>query len=617
MIYAVLDNQYKVDGFNPKEVVTLLRSEAKLTNIVDRGGTLSNIIKVSKTSNNQRTFGLLDNLQALTPQAYKLFTCDLYVEELKVFTGSLQVIESNQFFSLRVFSSSAGFFNLLKERKINTIDLSSFNHTWTAANVNSRRANTTGVVYPNINYGRWTDVANTAKAHTDWFPAVYLNTLIERIAVELGYSYTPLSNFKAALPFSKDYFTNNISIEAGLLLGSDDTYLVAASPIGIDFDTLVADPLSYFVSNNGTGWELPAGNVKVSGVINYSAEPGNGAPVTIGLYQNNGGLLLNEIVSVPAGGSGTINYEFSASNSLGFGNLIIAIDGTNNGDEIVIESGSTFNIDEGELTILDGNVIAIQDTLPNLGITDLFKYIAVKTNSLILVDNEQKTVRFELLNDIAGRINQAIDLSEKVADFDSINTYFRFEEYGQENNLDYKVPDLETDPTALPFITGRGTFTINDSSLISSKLQYEAPFFVSGKFIGIKQKPTMVLIPRYSSTALDYDEPDQVPGIRVLQINIDTSILIDISGQSSVSPQANAEFISFASDVTTFYSSLQAALNPCKIIEVPINLTDQDFADIDFTKPLFLLGAYWFLLEMRGYEVNTSSPTIFKLLKLY
>ena len=617
MIYAVLDSQYKIDGFDPREVISLTFSEAKFTDIVQRGGTLSNQVKIAKTSNNQRVLGLLDDSNANTPQAYRLFNADLYVDNLKIFSGNAQILESNEFFTIRFFSSSAGFFNRIKGRKLNTIDLSSFNHAWTAVNVNNRRTGTSGVVYPNINYGLWTDIAFNAKAHTEWFPAVYVQTLFNEIATELGYTYNALNNFTKALPFSKKDFTNNISIEAGLSLGADDTYLVAASAIGVDFDTLVSDPLDYFVSNNGNGWELPAGNVKVSGTINYSTLIGNNDPVTVGLYQNNGGTLLNEIISVAPGGSGTIDYEFSISNPLGFGNLVIAIDGNTNGDSITIESGSTFFIDEGELEILDGNTIAIQDTLPDLNIIDLFKYVAVKENALIVVDDVAKTLEFVRFNAITNRFFEATNLDGNIQDPNKIKRYYRLNDYAQNNYLDYKIADPETDPTSRPESRGRGLFTIADTNLDFEKILYEAPFYRTGRFTGFKTKPIMVLIPRYSDTALSYDEPDISPGIRIVDVVIDTSLEVQVTGQPLPSPQANATFAGFTQDITNNYQTFVAALNQCKIVEVPLNVDNQDLANIDFTKPVHLLDAYWYIMEIKQYEVNRPTATTFKLLRLF
>lgn len=617
MIYAVLDSQYQIDGFDPREVISLTFSEAKFTDIVQRGGTLSNQVKIAKTSNNQRVLGLLDDSNANTPQAYRLFNSDLYVDNLKIFSGNAQILESNEFFTIRFFSSSAGFFNRIKGRKLNTIDLSSFNHAWTAVNVNTMRTGTSGVVYPNINYGLWTDIAFNAKAHTEWFPAVYVQTLFNLIATELGYTYNALSNFTKVLPFSKKDFTNNVSIEAGLSLWADDTYLVAASAIGIDFDTLVSDPLDYFVSNNGNGWELPAGNVKVSGTINYSTLIGNNDPVTVGLYQNNGGTLLNEIISVDPGDSGTIDYEFSISNPLGFGNLVIAIDGDTNGDSITIESGSTFFIDEGELEILDGNTIAIQDTLPDLNIIDLFKYVAVKENALIVVDDVAKTLEFVRFNAITNRFFEATNLDGNVQDPNKIKRYYRLNDYAQNNYLDYKIADPETDPTSRPESRGRGLFTIADTNLDFEKILYEAPFFNTGRFTGFKTKPIMVLIPRYSDTALNYDEPDISPGIRIVDVAIDTSLLVQVTGQPLPSPQANATFAGFSQDITNNYQTFTTALNQCKIVEVPLNVDNQDLADIDFTKPVHLLDAYWYIMEIKQYEVNRPTATTFKLLRLF
>jgi hypothetical protein len=614
MIYAILDSQYKLDGFNPSEVISLTLSEAKFNDIVQRGGSLSNQVKIAKTSNNQKTLGLLDDANADTPQVYKLFNADLYVDALKVFSGNAQILESNEFYTIRFFSSSAGFFSQLKGRNLNTINLSSLNHTWTATNVNTRRQATTGVVYPNINYGRWTDVTFGARAHTDWFPAVYIQTLFDKIATELGYVYTPLANMTRVLPFSKQDFTNNISLKGSATSSIDRVItLNTGNPEeSVVLDTIV-DPLTMFNTNGGL---TVSGSFNVKGSVPYSITGPGGTSSIISLHSITTGRDYS-FLQISTGTSGTFDFELTFETA-GAEVIVVQVLRFGGADTVTtIGAGAFIEVLDGTSVIENGDLISIQDTLPDIDITNLFKYVAVSQNALIVVDNLAKTINLVRFSDIANRFYQAVDLTSKISNVNDIKRLYRRNDYAQSNYIDYQIADPKTDPTSTPNLRGRGTFTISDNNLDIEKVLYEAPFYRTGLFEGFFENKSMLLIPRYSSTPLAYDAPDIDPKVRAVDCVIDTSLLIQVTAQALPSPQANVTFEGFSKDITDNYQAFIAAFDKCKIIEVPLTINNDDLAALSFDTPISLLDAYWYILEIKEYEVNRPSPTIFKLLRIF
>ena len=614
MIYAILDGKYKIDGFDPVQVLSITFAEAEFRNIVTRGGTLSNQVKLAKTGNNQRTLGLLDDVKARTLQAYKLFEADLYIDNLKVFSGNMTILESNDYITVRFFSSSASFFSRIKGRKLNTIDLSAFNHTWTASNVNSRRQATSGVVYPNINYGSFTGIAVADQAHTRFFPAVYINTLFDEIATELGYTYTALTDFTSVLPFSlKDFTNKNLYAKSSLATPFSFSFIPYNTRINIPMDTIDSDEFSILNVFNGFLVYM-YGTYVIRVTFDYDATAcSNPVKFSLVLSASTPNPYIREYVA--SGSTGSVTFEITITAGENASNIVnFRMDGKD-GDDIIV-SNADYTVIEGVKFYQADSLLSIKNTLPDLSITELFKYVAIKENAIIAVDNQAKTIKFERFDEIANRYPTANDFSKKVADENNVRTIFHLDEYAQENHLDYKVPS-EDDPTSIPTVQGRGTFTIADNSLENEKVLYEAPFFRSGLFTGIETKPVMIIIPRYSTTALAYDEPDLSPGIRVLDVSINTDILINISAVSTVTPQANVTFSDFAKDVTDHYSSFTTALNNLKIIEVELNLTAQDVSEVSFNRPIFLLDSYWYVIKIKQFEVNRASPTTFRLLRLF
>lgn len=619
MIKLVLNSTFEIDGLDPNSEFAITLQEASFETLTERGSSFSNLVEFAKTARNVGFFGPVDSLNFTGSAPYRLYDCDVYDQDLLVFSGVFKLMETNHTLKGRVFGAAAGLFDLLKGVKINELDLSALNHTWTAGNVNANRQKTSGYVYPNINYGRYTGQTHAASGvqHTNFFPAVFVDDILDAACILAGYTYTPLGNNRI-IPFSRQNFEASNSLEARMVSTSDATYTLNAGNTsqGINF-AVSTDPLSVtaFSASLGRYIVLNKGTIRVTGIIDYASDPSSGdAQIQV---RNGSTGEIYDFISITGGDSGEFTFDLEVQNTA-ITSFILQVNlfRTAGDSQIDIFAGSTFNLESGTRQIVSGNTIPIADTLPDLDVIELFKYEATKENALMIADNKVKTFEFVRFDDIAARFGQAINWDEKVVNDIEVRLLFHIDEYGQNNYLDYEVQP-EADPSRDPQQIGRGNLTVDDTTLERAKTFYTAPFCRSGNFEGFSNKGAMIFIPRYSDPALDYQEPDIDPTPRILENVINASLSITVNGTSPPATQSNPIFRGFGQDITDHYGALSTALNRCKVVEVFLQLSNFDIEFFDVTRPVFLLNAYWFVLEIEQFQIGGAQPTKVKLLRLY
>ena len=613
-IYLDLDKQ--LDGIGADTTIALTFAAAKFNSLVSRGGTLSNRFQLAKTSNNKRQLSLLDDPNSESDRPYLLYDCRIEVDGQPTFTGLASVEESQDYYSLRVYSGITNFFELVGDKTLRDLNLSAFDHDWTAANVNGARQNdnTDGYVYPNINYGRWTGQAIGDRPHTDFFPATYFKTLLETAATEEGYTLNNYDTNKV-IPFSDGRMENRsiFGVQLEGTLGAIQSVTLDTEPIALniisDDANIIGTRAGQNVINVSEGSSLFV--TAVCAVAGTQAIPYT-------LIFGRGGLANERYAQklIPGNTAGTVGYtgEITEAGQYGF---YIARSGTGALNiELSSFITSSISVTSGVSTVEDGELISLRDTLPNIKIKDLFIYEAVRTNSLLITDPINKTLEFISINSIRANRFTALDWSDKVDTLTEPKREYRLREYAQNNYLLYKE-GTEDDPAFLanPNL-GRGNFTVNDQVLNLDRDWYTAPFAASGKSAAFTNEILAILIPTYSDTTLPYNEPDLNPQPRVLDIEIDDTFLVNITGQSVLTTQANATFEGFDLSVTNDYAALTEMFTRMKLLEVFVRLNAIDIANLDITKPVYLLNSYWFIREVSQFEVTSSTSTKIKLIRL-
>jgi hypothetical protein len=629
----VLDLDKVLDGYNPSEVIALTFAEAKFNSIVERGGTFSNKINLAKTANNAKHLGFPDDNRETSARPYTLFDCRIELG-MPIFYGVAVVEESQDFFVLRIFSGTAAFFDEFGDVDIRDLNFSDLNHAWTSANVYAARNATSNYCYPAINYGRWKNSISSSHHHTDFFPAVFTKRVLEQAALLGGYTVVNADE-SYALPFAKKDFQNNKTAGARFECSADfNQTLVTLDPIvplAENFDIVTTDPTDHkFDYEAGAGisygYELRAGGAydfRAHIKINNGLTLGSRVQIYPYLFQtsNNSGLKY-------LGNEQTINWDdpvkdieldffingvegqANAFFQMGLKTFLTSFSGT-----LTIKEGSYIECTSAKEPILNGDLIGIADTLPALSVKDLFLFEAVRRNAYILTNTNTKEIRFLPLDEVAAKSPAAKDWSSKVDVSVKPKLTYRLTDYAQLNGLRWaEGVDEDLAYLANPEI-GNYNFVIYDGGLKKSKTLFTAKFAFSSLQVSFTDY-IHLFIPRYSSTSLNYDEPDIDPKMRICKMVGTTEFAVQISGQSSMGEVRYGIGESWRTLYDENYISFSEIMNKFKMLEVNVNLTGIDIADLDLTTPVRLLGNTWIIRQVEQFAVNKAGSTTVELIRI-
>lgn len=635
-VEIILDWKYSLDGYDPSQVIALTFAEAEFNSLASRGGTLSIPIKVAKTANNTAILGQPDENRSQSSRPYTQFDCQIRVNEQPIFYGLAQLEESQDFYSLRIFSGLTDFFKLLKDKTLNQLNLSAQNHTWTAANVRAATNANSNYCYPAINYGRWTGTSLT-KDHTDFFPAVFFKYLLETSATEQGWT---LNNYSEVygIPFSKQDFNNDLGCEMQVSASSD---VLCASPLGFNilldvFDTIDNDPtghaFDYSVFSTSYGYELrEGGTYDFRAKIDYDLASGSNPNFFAAIVEIDSIGVVTNVFSPVVGSNGitvpgTLNLnafgvEYNANKYITVGFLTPGSSGV---FTMEVLAGSTFNCVKGREPIKSGGTINLADTLPDIKVKDLFLFEATRLNALIVANPLNKSLEFVTFDSIEAQWPVAVDWSDKVDLTTKPRYRYRLDSFAQNNLLRWKEGSENEPAYRVNNQLGNYTLTIDDGNLEDEKVIYTAPFAasaVSPDLVDTSTSPNTtqvhLRITRYTSSSLAFDEPDNNPVARCCKLESSTNNLVQITlAPSSVTAQIQGTFETWDEITDSNYTAFEAVLSRYKEVEVFVNLNAEDIQKLDFTRPVKLLDNYWFIRKVNQWAANRAGSTKVELIRL-
>ena len=237
-----------------------------------RNTSFSKTISIPGTANNNLIFGYIFELNnanvtvnALPNVGYnynvtKQANCKIFIDKVQIFKGTLRILEividkETIEYQCSVFGELGGFINQLGNRRLEDLDFSAYDHTYSVANISASWDNPggSGYYYPLIDYGSVsTGQYGTAKKdfqYTTFRPALYVKEYIDKIFAGTDYTFdcsffdTPLFK-RLIIPNNQTNITalNNTSMSASatnrdMLLTSDPYVkytLVTAGSFSID-----------------------------------------------------------------------------------------------------------------------------------------------------------------------------------------------------------------------------------------------------------------------------------------------------------------------------------------------------------------------------------------------
>jgi hypothetical protein len=186
-----------------------------------RNTSFSKTISIPGTATNNLVFGYIFELNnanftdnTLPNVGYnfnvtKQANCKIFIDKVQIFKGTLRILEividkETIEYQCSVFGELGGFINQLGNKRLEDLDFSAYDHTYSVANISNSWDNAGGLgyYYPLIDYGNVsTGAYGTAKKdfqYTTFRPALYVKEYIDKIFGDTDYTYN-CSFFDSAL----------------------------------------------------------------------------------------------------------------------------------------------------------------------------------------------------------------------------------------------------------------------------------------------------------------------------------------------------------------------------------------------------------------------------------
>ena len=158
-----------------------------INDITKRGSEYSNAFKVPRTNVNSNIIEFADFVTSNSSFPFVKNECSIYINGYQFKKGYLQLIEVAKDLTLRFYTGNIGFYNKLKAAKLNQLQLTDLDHTWSLTNAVASRLNNEGYIYPLIDYNGVLTTGNSIDVRR-LLPAYFDKTLMSAVCSENGYT---------------------------------------------------------------------------------------------------------------------------------------------------------------------------------------------------------------------------------------------------------------------------------------------------------------------------------------------------------------------------------------------------------------------------------------------
>lgn len=599
---------------------------SKLQDIESRSGDFSTSFSIPLTSSVNTSIGHINRVDSASNLPYQELTAQVLVNGVMVFNGFANIQRVTDVLELNVYSGNSNWITAISEKMLSEIDLSDLNFTMNAANIQARRLNTYGLVYPNAYPGSFADPLIDWTFY-DFFPAIYNLRILTQIFDDIGWTIdgdllTDELFLKSVLPFSNtkigidsdfnlfDGFLNLPSAISGtadlIYLGFDSStinFLTAQVPststtsIGSAPPIIIRDD-GFYEFQGVITWNLVSGSI--TGAVSLIPLIG-GELVTLSPYVTNTGVSFGD----------TSIYIKKGTYALGlfvdtFAGAINMISG--GGTYIIANANQNFSIYNN---VPEGEILEAYKALPELTQTDFVKVIVNQFNVIIESNYVTKVASFNKFESIKLNKSNALDWTEKVDLSEAVEIQFESDGYGQTNYFKYEIDD--NDEFIINKESADGTFLIPDTNLDLEKDLVQLPFSQSVRgAVGVVE---LLILP----IRLYALKP------RIAYVEITTDNIITMSGQSTPTNSAELFFdeMTFTNLLINYYPYLVSMLTKFKLIKLAFKINSIDLVNLDYRKPILLDFGTDINGHIRGYfylnfieQYNGSNTTTCELIKL-
>lgn len=536
------------------------------------------------------------------------------------------LIDVTETINLRLYGGNITLFSDVKDKSIQDLDLSEYDHTRNWAYISAHRNETEGIIYPLIDYGFLSNLSDDVEI-ANLYPAMFVSTIVDKIMSESGYTlagdlHTDADYLKMMIPYcNKTSFVNpdliaSYLFEATLSDNIASNVFGAISLITLKYLNEVSDPANRF-----------------DGIYYYPAVTGSYTfhlvhRVQVPTTPTQVGLAIHRIRA----GVDTVLQVFSFAD---YTNLFTTTwelsEDTNafnlkNGDKIYVDLA----VDEDVISNVETSIelISIENTsvgynefwevapnLPKIKQGELLKYLFTCFGCIVQCDDSTKTITATKLSTVINNTYQnGLDWSD-LLDMSREGISFN-QNFAQSNNLKYQDEENVIKPEGTDY-----TLVIDNKSLPPEKDLYVSPFGAS--------EPTKVFTFLQDVWRVDINGASSVkPRILISNyITIDTFHYTYNGANQSTDTDVNIPYfisdnsfnLGFGNNLRygKMKETLEAALKP-KQLKCKLRLTPKHINQLDFSKPVYIdyYKSWFYIGKISQFSFKSKNSTTVELIKL-
>jgi hypothetical protein len=571
-----------------------------IAELKDRQANYTQALKLPINSVNKQIFGYTDQLDVVSDVPYINMPCRLFLHDSSLAgVGSvIKLLRVANSYETQIISGTVDFFEVIKNKKINELNLGLFEFTLDTATYSVRNS-----VYAQAqSVGYYFDDGDNDYP----LPFVFLMNIIEKIVTGAGFQFVTNITTDGAVDATTPFF-NNTAITISTLNKSDDSDNLNVS--GLDIAQQVLDepePYEFIVyptiteddaNNNikpfGDAWQYVTrvkGKLIISGSITMTAASA-GNTVILSINGTKKGIYTTASTH-------TFTHEYTVNRFENY-NIKVYLEGTADNPipyvPITISGRINITVESDWSVFPKGSLLNIAENIDYKSQLELFKVFTQVFGATVLVDSATQKLHCYTMAQIYANKQYAVDWSDKVSDEIPEVSYNL--DYAQENVIKYQENSNDG-------AFDEGVFTVSNQALPARKelftVQVEA---------GVDTVAGGAIIPMFDDAGKFKQRKPHLVAIRT-------------TGGTNI---ATHSIVGSQSMIDTFYSDLtDKMLDKAQLVEAMFNLTEKDIALYNSTingmpysfVPVYIqkFGGYFYINKINNFINGTTTKV--ELIKL-
>ena len=583
------------------------------------------------------------------------------IDGLQIMKGVLRLLEIVHVdgaieYECALFGELGGFINALGNKRLEDLDFSAYNHTYSYANIVSswNTSGSTSYCYPLIDYGNVsTDKVNFQ--YKTFKPALFVREYLDKIFTGSGYTYEcdlfNTNDFrKLIVPNNSKQLTketNNVlalskAIVQAMNTGGSQDFVSYETKVGSLFTASISDTLFTY---NGTPTLTTNLTIELFGDYSLARRPltiavlKNGVAISGSSQTYNGTDLLyyNKSLSVTLATNDTLRVRTSCI--------------LDDGDEVNV-SESTINVINDVATTAPielGDTMVINNTIPKGIFQKDFVTSIMKMYNLMIIEDKYKTNHLVIKPYVDFYNGTIIDWSDKIDHSKAIKIKPMSEINARYYNFKYKQDnDFYNEDYRKKFNEGYGDRVYDNGLEFAKDTESVEIIFASSPLFGTSTTDKVFpAIYKKSDNNSKEDPMDHI--MRIMQINKITGVTSwsILNGATNLGSNTAYLFCGHLNNPTTpnidinfgapqqlffnltsgdlsynlfnvYYSPYMAEITDkdSRLLTGFFNLTELDIFNIDFAKYYFIDGGLYRLIKVYDYSPENNDTTKVDLLRV-